>query len=248
MPRYFIELSYNGTRFFGWQRQPQEARYPSVQGSLEAAFSTVLQKKIDIIGCGRTDTGVHAKQYFAHFDFEHAIPNNILSKLNKILGKDIFVQRIFEVSDEMHARFSAISRSYEYHIGFQKNPFRSETAFFYPYASLLEVPKMQAAAQLLMQYSDFSTFCKTGTSVKTNICCLTRSEWIFDEAQQNLTYHVSSDRFLRGMIRLIVGMCINVGTQKIQLSEVQNALDTQTSLKKPLSVPPQGLFLTDICY
>ncbi|MFT4761314.1 MAG: tRNA pseudouridine38-40 synthase [Paraglaciecola sp.] len=243
--RFFVELAYNGTPFSGWQRQPNAA---TVQSTLEDAFSMILRSPIQVTGCGRTDTGVHAKQYFMHFDFLEDFPKHFLDRLNKVLPFEIAIRRIFEVKKDTHARFDAYHRSYEYHLVLTKNPFDKQTTYFFPFEQSLDIDKMNAAAKLLLNYNEFFPFCKTNTEVKTMICDLKRSEWVVEVQTGKLIYHVSSNRFLRGMIRLIVGMCLNVGTGKIELKEVQEAMEQQTRLDKSWSVPPQGLFLCDIRY
>ncbi len=241
--KYFAELSYKGTNYCGWQKQPEEA---SVQETLEDGFSTILGKIIDITGCGRTDTGVHATQYFIHFIFNGDFPNNFLRRLNKYLPPDISVHRVFEVAPDAHARYDAYFRAYEYHIELTKNPFTQDTALYFSYPQPLDLEAMQAACQLLLEYEEFFPFCKTKTDVKTMICELKRAEWITEK--DKLVFHIASNRFLRGMVRLIVGMCLNVGLGKVSLAEVKAAMDKQERLKKSYSVPPQGLFLTDIRY
>lgn len=248
--RFFVELAYNGTPFSGWQRQPNAT---TVQSTLEHAFSTILRTPIEVTGCGRTDTGVHAKQYFMHFDYprfsdEASLPKHFLDRLNKFLPPEIAIRRIFEVANDAHARFDAYHRSYEYHLVLHKNPFEKETAYHFPFGQHLSMEKMNEAAQLLLNYEEFFPFCKTNTDVKTMICDMKRSEWVTDETTGKLIYHVSANRFLRGMIRLIVGMCLNVGVGKVDLNEVKKAMEEQTRLAKSWSVPPQGLFLCDIRY
>jgi tRNA pseudouridine38-40 synthase len=243
--RYFIELAYNGTRFCGWQRQPNGV---TVQEVLEKALSTLLRKETEIIGCGRTDTGVHATQYFAHFDTETIVPKDTAHHINRILSKDVSVKHIFLVEDTVHARFGATKRSYEYTILFHKNPFLTETAYYLHVAKQLDVVKMNEAAALLLSYQDFTTFCKTGGDTPTHICHLTRSEWVLDEKNDQLVFHISANRFLRGMVRLIVGACLNVGLGKTDISILKKAMDTQSVLPKSLSVPPHGLSLTKIEY
>ncbi len=243
--RYFIELAYNGANYYGWQRQPREV---SVQSTLEDAFSTILGTPTAIHGCGRTDTGVHARQYFAHFDFTDPLPKSFTQRLNKFLPPDIAIYRIFEVAPEAHARFDAHHRAYEYLIDFRKNPFGLQTSYYFPFAHQLDFNLMQQAGKLLMQYDEFFPFCKTNTDVKTMQCDLRRAEWVLDEERQQLVFHIAANRFLRGMVRLIVGMSLNVGLQKTSLKEVREAMDQQTRLKRSLSVPPQGLYLKDIRY
>jgi len=243
--RYFLEFAYNGTRYNGYQEQPNGT---TVQGVIEDALATLLRVPTKIVGCGRTDAGVHALQYFAHFDTEATIPKHFVYRLNSILGKDIVVYRVLLVADDAHARFDATSRSYQYVINFVRNPFEQETAFYCRYGKDLDLEKMQTAAQLLLEYTDFTTFCKSKTDTKTKLCTLRRSEWHYDASKQQLVYYVTANRFLRGMIRLIVGMCLNVGKGAVALEIVQQALDEQKTLAKALSAPAEGLFLMDICY
>lgn len=243
--RYFAELAYNGTRYCGWQRQSNAL---SVQERLEDAMSTILGGKIETTGCGRTDAGVHASQYFAHFDWEGAIPNGFSGRLNRLLPPDIALYRVFEAAPDAHARFDAVLRSYEYRILLRKDPFYAETAWHFPFFSRLNLDKVQYAAGLLMEYESFFPFCKSETDAKTMRCALSRSEWILDERAGRFTFHISSDRFLRGMVRLIVGMCLNVGLGQVSIDEVRQALEMEQRLQKSYSVPPNGLFLTEVRY
>jgi tRNA pseudouridine38-40 synthase len=242
--RYFLEFSYNGTRFNGWQVQPNA---PSVQATIEAAFVLILRlPSIEIVGCGRTDTGVHARQYFAHFDYEGVLPNNFLERANKMVGKDIALKRLIEVKPDAHARFDAFERSYQYIISFQKNPFFTETEWHFTQHKSLNINDMQKAAAILRGYDSFAPFCKTHSDAQTMTCHIKTCEWIF--ADDGALFNITANRFLRGMVRLIVGACINVGLGQISLEDVKEAMDKQTPLKKSLSVPPTGLFLTDIKY
>jgi tRNA pseudouridine38-40 synthase len=243
--RYFSELSYNGANYNGWQKQPKA---PSVQGHIEQAFSTILGVDLDVVGCGRTDAGVHARQYFMHFDFEGQMPPSFLSRVNKLLPPDIAIRSLFEVPPQAHARFDATQRSYEYHIIFDKNPFETHTAWHYPFWGKTDFDKVQAAAALLLDYQEFAPFCKTHTDAKTRRCDLHRSEWVTDQTARRMIYHINADRFLRGMVRLVVGMCLNVGLGKTNLDTVRQALEMQSLLEKSWSVPPQGLFLTGVKY
>ena len=243
--RYFAELSYNGSKYCGWQRQPQQI---TVQETIENALSTILNKTVAITGCGRTDTGVHASQYFLHFDWEREFPENFLFRLNKFLPADIAIRRIFAVNMETHARYDATQRSYCYYIGLQKAPFHTQTRYFFPAGSKLDLDQMQDAAKTLLAFEEFLPFCKTGHDSKTLKCQLFRAEWEIQANENLLLFHISANRFLRGMVRLVVGMCLNVGQKKLSVSEVEAALANQTRLKKSLSVPPQGLFLTEVRY
>jgi tRNA pseudouridine38-40 synthase len=241
--RYFLELAYHGANYKGWQKQPNA---PSVQETLEQAFSTVLNQAIEITGCGRTDTGVHASQYFAHFDFQGQFPRAFLRRINKFLPKDIAIYQLFPVNWQQHSRFDAHYRAYRYHLSPRKDVFRPDTLFYYPRATQLNKTLMAEAAALLLEYDHFLPFCKTGSDAKTMRCDLYRSEWEFGE--QEFIYHIAANRFLRGMVRLIVGMQLSVGLGKVKLAEVRQALDTQTRLPQALSVAPEGLFLTEVRY
>ncbi len=243
--RYFIELAYNGHQYFGWQRQPEQI---TIQQTLEDAFSTILGQPFEITGCGRTDTGVHARQYFAHFNFDGKYPKGFLSRINKFLPPDIAVYRLFESSWDAHARFDAYYRAYEYHITFKKDPFRQHLAYQYSYPQRPDLDRMQAAAALLLEFETFLPFCKTNHNAKSMQCELKRSEWEVSNDGHDLIYHIAANRFLRGMVRLIVGMCLNVGLGKIDLQAVRIALEQQEPLSKSSSAPPQGLYLTDIRY
>jgi len=244
--RYFAELAYNGKHYHGWQAQPGQV---SVQGTVSHALSTILNTPTEVVGCGRTDAGVHAKQYFLHFDHTAAaLPDAFQQRLNKFLPKDIAVYRIFPVQANAHARFDATHRAYEYHIDFFKNPFGIGNRYYFPYPQPLNVEAMQEAAALLLQYERFYPFCKSNTDVKTMRCALRRANWTGSPPQGRMRFHIASDRFLRGMVRLIVGMCLNVGLQKLSLDTVKRAMDQQERLERSWSVPPDGLYLTDIRY
>jgi len=244
--RYFAEICYRGTRYVGWQKQP--GTEPSVQGVIEDAMSTILAGPIEVTGCGRTDTGVHAKQYFLHFDFEGEFPEGFLNRLNRFLPPDIAFRRIFPVGPNAHARFDAYERSYEYHLTLSKDPFSTGLAYFFPFRDRLDFGKMQEAAGLLLQYDTFFPFCKSNTDDTSMKCDLKRAEWVRDPENDRLVFHITSNRFLRGMVRLVVGMCLNVGMGQVSLDEVKEALDTQTRLAKSWSVPGEGLYLTGVKY
>lgn len=243
MPRYFLSLAYNGATFNGWQRQPAA---PSVQQSLEEAISLMLRSDIALVGCGRTDTGVHADDYFAHFDFEGSFPTAFLARLNRFLPASVRVKALYRCSENSHARFDAASRSYRYELSLHKDPFRQDTVAYIPLKPTIDTHKVQQTAQLIGQYQAFAPFCKTHSDTKTMRCEISRSEWEFGPEQW--TYHVQANRFLRGMIRLIVGACLDVGQGKMSLEAVTAALEEQQPLPKSWSVPGEGLYLTDIIY
>ncbi|HFA51912.1 MAG TPA: tRNA pseudouridine(38-40) synthase TruA [Bacteroidetes bacterium] len=243
--RYFSELSYKGTNYHGWQKQ---LNANSVQQEIEQAFSTILNTQIEVVGCGRTDTGVHASQYFMHFDFGGKWPEGFLGRVNKFLPKDIAVRSVYEVDENAHARFDAKRRSYEYHLVFEKTPFETETAWHYYLAKKMDVDKLNEAASLLLAYNEFFPFCKTNHDAKTMRCDLSRCEWVLGKKNKRLVFHISANRFLRGMVRLVVGMCVNVATGKLGIQKVREAMDKQAMLEKSWSVPAEGLFLSEVKY
>jgi tRNA pseudouridine38-40 synthase len=201
---------------------------------------------IDIVGCGRTDAGVHAKDYVAHFDFEGQIDTDLFEyKLNRIVPEDICIHEIASVATSAHARFDAISRSYQYKLHIRKDPFALHS-FHYRYAEEIDIESLNLASSLLYEHNDFFPFCKANSDNKTNICSITRAHWTQDG--HSFTFDISADRFLRGMIRLIVGMCLNVSRNRLTIGEVSEALANQTRLKEDWSVPAHGLVLLDIVY
>lgn len=243
MNRYFLQLAYNGAPFHGWQRQPNAN---SVQQELEDRLSLVLRQPIALTGCGRTDTGVHADDYYAHFDFEGNFPPGFLPRMNKLIDPHISLKTLYHTPNNAHARFDAGQRSYRYEIGFERNPFRLDTLTLYPFAKRVNTELLHQTTQLISQYSAFTPFCKTNSDAQTMNCRIDKAYW--EITDNSWTFHISADRFLRGMIRLIVGCCLRVGEGKISLSEVKRALDTQTPLQGSWSAPAQGLFLTNIVY
>ncbi len=243
--RYFLTLSYRGTRYNGWQIQPNAS---SVQETLETALSTILRQKIEVTGCGRTDTGVHARYYVAHFDAVGELPPTFLNGLNSLLPEDIAVFDINPVAHTAHARFDAIERSYAYHISFRKDPFLTETAWFYPQFKQLDLDKMAEIANLLPQYDAFFPFCKTNSGLDNYHCTLKTAHWEILPNARGLVFHITANRFLRGMVRLIVGACVQAGTGQLSVADIKDALDQQSRLPKSLSAPPQGLFLTSVKY
>lgn len=243
--RIFLSLAYRGTHYCGWQRQPGD---PSVQAALEEALSTILRQDVALTGCGRTDSGVHARAYVAHCDVEGALPPAFLAGLNSLLPADIAVYAASHVHADAHARYDAYERSYEYHISLRKEPFITETSWLFPQAGRLELEKLQSAADLLPQYDYFFPFCKTHSGVDSYACALREARWERRSAEHRLVFHVTANRFLRGMVRLMVGACVNVALGKIALDDVRRALERQETLKKSFSVPPEGLALTGVRY
>lgn len=237
-------MSYCGTKYNGWQVQPHKGT-ATVQGTLENAMTLYLRSPISLVGCGRTDTGVHAKDYIAHFDLNDLqdLPSAVY-RINKILPQDIAVHEIFKVDDDAHARFDAKSRSYQYDLHTEKSPFHPNS-FYYVYERP-DIALLNEAAAIILQYSEFDTFCKMHSDVKTTKCRIDESFWIQDGAYYR--YRITADRFLRGMIRLIVGMCLQVARGKINLAEVHYALANKQKLALVWSVPADGLMLCDIKY
>lgn len=240
--RYFIELAYKGKNYFGWQRQPKQI---SVQEVLEEKLSTLLREKISIVGAGRTDTGVHAKQMYAHFDYEGSIENEkFVFKLNSFLPKDISIYRIFKVKDDAHARFDAVSRAYEYHIHVGKNPFLMDGS--YQIYNDLDIDSMNEAGKLMYEYTDFKCFSKTKTDVRTYNCDVMKAEW--EQRGSLLIFHVKADRFLRNMVRAIVGSLIEVGLGKKTIEDFRKVLESRDRGQAGTSVPANGLYLTEVIY
>lgn len=240
--RYFIEFAYNGKNYCGWQYQPHS---PSVQETLNKAISTLLRAEIDVVGAGRTDTGVHAKQMFAHFDHEGDLDNEALTlRLNSFLPKDIVIYRIIPLHADAHARFDATSRTYEYHIHTYKDAFINEGSW-YEYHPM-DVDKMNEAAKVLFEFIDFKCFSKTHTDVKTFNCKITEAHW-----QQNgtqLVFTITADRFLRNMVRAIVGTLVNVGLGKISTDDFRKIIESRDRSAAGFSVPAHGLYLTKVIY
>lgn len=243
MPRYFTELSFKGTRYHGWQVQPNAL---SVQEVLETTFSTFMRQKIEVTGAGRTDTGVHASFYVAHFDADSLpfAPADLVEKLNRFLPNDIALKSIREVDENLHARFSATRRTYQYFITRVKDPFTLDTS--YQYLWPLDVEAMNRAAEVLQQWEDFTSFSKLHTDVKTNNCRVTEAFW--KEEGTQLVFTISADRFLRNMVRAIVGTLLEVGRGKLTSDGLIAILEKKDRGEAGTSVPPQGLFLTDIQY
>ncbi|MBK9339112.1 MAG: tRNA pseudouridine(38-40) synthase TruA [Lewinellaceae bacterium] len=243
--RYFLTLAYRGTRYAGWQRQPNA---PSVQETLETALATILRQPVEVTGCGRTDAGVHARYYVAHTDVEGNLPPTFLAGVNSLLPDDIAVFAVRPVHPEAHARYDAYERHYEYRIALRKDPFSVETAWFYPQGRKLNLETMRAVAALLPQYEAFFPFCKTDSGVEHYKCSLSEAHWERHADSDQLVFHIGANRFLRGMVRLITGACVSAGQGLIGVEDVRTALENQQMLPKSWSVPPQGLALTGVSY
>ena len=241
--RYFIQLSFKGTRYHGWQKQKNAN---SVQAELDKALSTLLGILIETIGCGRTDSGVHALIYIAHFDYPSSIknPDKLKYQLNQILPFDISVYWVREVVSIAHARFDAISRTYEYHIIFEKNPFEED-------ASLLlhkkpDISKLSEICKILFEYSDYTSFSKLHSDNKTNICKIIEAKWY--EIENKIIFRIKANRFLRNMVRSIVGSMLDAGNNKITVDDFRSIIEASDRSKARTSAPAHGLYLVDVEY
>ena len=242
--RYFIELRYKGAAYCGWQRQND---VPSVQQTLESALSTLLRAEIEVVGAGRTDTGVNASYYVAHFDTEQAVvdPEQLVYKLNLILPEDIAVFSVREVAPEAHARFDAVRREYRYYIEQKKNPFTREGSW--QYYVPLDVEAMNRAAESLLSYEDFTSFAKLNSNNKTNICHIYHAEWVREESDR-LCFTVAADRFLRNMVRALVGTLVDVGRGRYTPEQFEEIVASRDLSRSSGGAPAQGLFLSDVRY
>ena len=255
--RYFITLSYDGTRYHGWQIQPNG---DSVQQELQQALTTLLRQPVEVVGAGRTDTGVHAKMMVAHFELDPTQPplkgeefspfkgelERVLAyKLNKLLPHDIAVQEVRQVAEDMHARFSATSRTYHYYIHAYKDPFLQAYSWQIPFA--LDFEKMNEAAKFLLDYKDFTSFSKVNTDTKTNLCDIKEAYWK-EVAKGQWRFTITANRFLRNMVRAIVGTLVEVGRGRISIDEVRRIIESKDRCQAGESVPAKGLYLVDIKY
>ncbi len=242
--RYFIEIAYNGTAYHGWQIQKNAL---SVQEFVNKVLSTLCRQDIETLGCGRTDTGVHARQLFAHVD----IPNDMdvlnpqfLLSMNSMLPFDIMVKRFIKVTPDAHARFDATMRSYQYHIHFIKDPFLHNLSWLL--RDKPELALMNQAAAILMEYQDFSCFSKSNAKTLTNNCLIQRAEWV--KTENGIAFHISADRFLRNMVRAIVGTLIRVGKKEMEVEDIRKVIDSKNRSVAGESVAACGLYLTEVIY
>ncbi len=243
--RYFITLSYDGTRYHGWQIQPNGI---SVQARLQEALSTLLRQPVSVTGAGRTDAGVHARMMVAHFDIDAPLPldtRQLAYKLNRLLPYDIAVSKVEPVGNDMHARFSAKSRMYRYYIHTVKDPFRRAYSceIHYP----LDFGRMNEAARVLTTYEDFGAFCKSGADVKTTLCEVTDAEWV-QTSPESWYFEIRANRFLRNMVRAVVGTLVEVGRGRLSLDEFRKVIEGKRRTDAGESMPGNALFLEDIIY
>ncbi len=247
MPRYFLEVTYKGTRYSGFQTQ-QNAN--TIQAEIEKAFAILQRESITMTGSSRTDAGVHALQNFFHFDTILPLHQwrgteseaNFIYKINAILPEDIVAKKISLVATEAHCRFDALTREYNYYIYRYKDPFLKEIAFYFPYK--LDVEKMQQAASIVKEYTDFTSFSKRNTQVKTFVCEIEESKWFWKDSC--LVYNVKANRFLRGMVRALTATMLKVGRGKISLDEFRKIIETKDCTKASFAVPAHGLFLREV--
>lgn len=246
--RYFLEFAYDGGAFHGWQRQPNAS---SVQQTIEEALTVVMGSPISVTGAGRTDTGVHARQMYAHFDTEKEIddPRRLLRSLNRMCGRDIALRRLIPVAEGAHARFDATERSYKYFVVFEKAPFLRDYVWESP--TSLDVERMNEAAVILTETKDFTSFAKLHSDAKTNICDVRKAVW---EAYDNqfgvpgIVFTITADRFLRNMVRAVVGTLVDVGRGRLTVDEFRNVIKAADRCSAGTSMPPQALFLWTVEY
>lgn len=243
MQRFFIYLKYDGAAYHGWQVQPN-AR--SVQAELERALSTLLRQELSVVGAGRTDTGVNARMMTAHFDTDATVDCKQLAyKLNRILPRDIAVDRVEPVSQDMHARFSATSRTYHYYVHTGKDPFAHAYSYELPFK--VDFDKMNQAAAVLLTVSDFAAFCKSNSDAKTTLCRVTSAQWV-RVSDGHWYFHITANRFLRNMVRAVVGTLIDVGRGKISMDDFTQIIAGKNRQQAGESVPGNALFLENIGY
>lgn len=243
--RFFLEIAYDGTAYHGWQTQPNAI---SVQEKLNHALHVYLRENVETLGAGRTDTGVHAKQLYVHFDSENKTlidnPYRALQSINSLLPYDISVQKIINVKEDAHARFDATERSYEYHIHAHKNPFLLNRSWLL--RDTPDIDKMNEAAKLLLGTKDFECFSKSNTQVFTNICTIKEAKWV--KSNDGYVFHITADRFLRNMVRAIVGTLLEIGVKGKPISFLEEVLASKSRSKAGVSVPAHGLYLTRVIY
>ena len=240
--KYFLQLSYNGAAYHGWQKQPNAI---TVQEVIEKSLSTLLKTETAIVGAGRTDAGVHASQMFAHFCTEVVfLETELVYKLNALLPKDIAIQNVFKVKEDAHARFHAESRMYLYRISLNKDVFNFDTSYYV--RPKLDVVKMNEAAKILLQYKDFQCFSKSNTDVKTYNCDIMHANWKL--LNQELQFTIKADRFLRNMVRAIVGTLVGVGLGKLEVEALHTIIKSKNRSEAGYSVPAHALYLTEVAY
>lgn len=244
MVRYFLKLAYRGTAYHGWQVQGNAY---TVQEELNEKISLLIGEQVNLVGCGRTDTGVHAREFYAHFGVEKPLPfreKDFILKLNGFLSKDIVAFRLIPVPEDYHARFSAVSRTYKYYISQEKDPFARD--FCLEYTAPLNIDAIQQATAFLLQFKDFTSFSKLHTQTRTNDCHITQAVW--EIVNNQLIFTITADRFLRNMIRAVVGTLLEVGKERLKPDDMENIIRARNRAKAGYSVPARGLFLEKVEY
>lgn len=241
MNRYFIEVGYKGAQYSGFQVQENAH---TVQAEIDRALSMLFRAPIESTGSSRTDAGVNAQQNFLHFDTELPLHPQFLYKINAILPDDVVLRGIYNVPEDANSRFAALARSYEYTLYTHKDPFLKDRGYFFPYK--MDIAALQEAAEVIMGYSDFTTFSKRNSQVKTHICTITESRWTV--TGERIVYNVTANRFLRGMVRGLVGTMLRVGRGKLSMDQFKQAIESLDCTNADFAVPPQGLFLMKVRY
>ncbi len=243
MKRYFIYLSFRGTNYQGWQVQPGK---DTIQQRLNDALSTCLREDISVVGAGRTDSGVHARKFVAHFDCNESLTDidDTIYHLNHLLPRDIAVYNIQQVKNDAHARFDAKSRTYEYMITTSKDPFAVDLKYHVEYE--IDIDKMNNSARCLLEYRDFKSFCKSNSDVKTHFCHVQQANW--QKSGKNFMFTITADRFLRNMVRAVVGSLLDVGKGKSDIDNFRHIIEQKDRRYAGYSVPAKGLYLSDIRY
>ncbi len=253
--RYFIKFAYNGEKYHGWQSQPNAV---SVQQKIEEALSIVMRLPVSVTGAGRTDAGVHAREMYAHFDLPSLIDDKrrLILSLNRLLGKDIAIYDVIPVKDDAHARFDACERTYKYFVTFEKTPFLYPFCWHSP--SRLDIDKMNEAASILLEVDDFTSFAKLHSDAKTNICDVRKAQWdVIDNngdglfpnlINDGIVFTIAADRFLRNMVRAVVGTLVDVGRGKLTLEKFKEIIAKKDRCSAGTSMPANALFLWEVKY
>lgn len=239
--RYFLEVSYRGTNYSGFQSQKNAN---TIQAEIQKAFKILLKAKIELTGSSRTDAGVHAYQNYFHFDVQSELSSSLLYNLNALLPADIAIKSLLKVNDGDHCRFDAISRDYKYYVFQKKNPFLSDKAFYFPYT--LDISSMEIAASIIKEYSDFTSFSKRNTQVRSFVCDIKESRWIGED--ECLVYNMKANRFLRGMVRALTATMLKLGRGKINIVDFRNIIEARDCTLANFAVPPHGLFLAQVSF
>ncbi|NPA33806.1 MAG: tRNA pseudouridine(38-40) synthase TruA [Chlorobi bacterium] len=245
MARYFIEVAYKGFHYHGWQRQKNAV---GIQNLIEDALSRVFKTEIQVKGASRTDAGAHAYQNFAHFDWDDEIPPKPIFRLNYLLPHDVVVKGLYRVPDEAHARFSALLRTYVYRVHLKRNPFLEELSYYYPIPGTLDISLMNRAATLLLNYNDYTAFARSDPQTYSMKCYITYARWFYNKARQQLVFIIEGNRFLRGMVRGLVGTMLRVGRGLMPIEEFEHVLRTGHKERVDFSPPGHGLYLKRLKY